>query len=471
MKIIKAFNLFSPQEKETIELKILYRFLQFTVGICIILVCIKWFYPYFDDVPYHYIGGLNVFLIGLLNYTKSRLLVGNLYLGIWATILVNLSFYSGGVYSMDTFSVAFIPLMAIALVDHRSGLAWFIFYIVYIWYMWAIIDTPELEAYYRAQTLVFDKMYYVLGGMVLAIFTSGIFSIFYFQNRNLIAKLKTKESTLKEHVAQLKEQSILLQRTQKDLKRSNAELEQFAHVTSHDLKQPLVTINSFANLLQHHLKIKEIADKESTQMLQFIVAGSNKLKLLISDLLDFATLKKEEDIKFSKIHLLELIDSVQLDLKEQLESNQVAMNINDLPVLFVIPVKMNQLFQNLMTNAIKFRKKEEPLSIQIGAIEKTKHWEFFIKDNGIGIDKNDQAKIFEPFKKLHHSSVYSGSGIGLATCVHIVKLHQGRLWVESEKGRGSTFFFTIAKDLSVSKTSQSKEVTTKQPVIFEAINN
>ncbi len=126
----------------------------------------------------------------------------------------------------------------------------------------------------------------------------------------------------------------------------------------------------------------------------------------------------------------------------------------------------------MISNAIKFRKKEEALIIQIGAVEKTKHWEFFIKDNGIGIDKEYQQKIFEPFKKLHHSSVYSGSGIGLASCLQIVKLHQGKIWVASEVGRGSTFFFTIAKDLlQITSIKKSMNTTTGNAILVQTLNN
>lgn len=235
--------------------------------------------------------------------------------------------------------------------------------------------------------------------------------------------------------------------------------------------QPLRTVNSFAQLLNKHLSSKEINDKRSKEMLQFIVSGSNKMQTLITDLLDFARHKKHGELKYNKVCLDELLLSVQADLKEQIDSSQVTIENTALPELFVIPIKINQLFQNLISNAIKFKKTEEPLVIQIGAIEKLDHWEFFIKDSGIGIEKEFQDKIFKPFKKLHHSSEYSGSGIGLATCVQIVKLHQGRLWVNSVKGEGSTFFFTIAKDLSVATTIQSTAKTVKKAVIFDALNN
>lgn len=455
---------------EATDLRILRGFLLLSIAICFTMGCLNWVCLKFDDVPYPLLGSFNVFLIILLNYTKSKQLVGNLYLGLSTAVLVNLSFHSGGIYSMDTLSVAFIPVMAIALIDHKSGLAWFVFYIAYLWYLWAIIDTPELAAYYRAQTLVFEKTYYVLGGMALAFFMNGVFSVFYLQNRNLIAKLKAKEAALKVHVSQLSEQSILLTKTQKELKRSNAELEEYAHVASHDLMQPLRTVNSFAQLLNNHLKAKEINDQKSTEMLQFIVSGSNKMQTLITDLLEFAKHKKHGELKYYQENLGQLLLSVQADLKEQIDNNQVTIEKEILPDLFVIPIKINQLFQNLISNAIKFKKSEAPLVIQIGSIEKVDHWEFFVKDNGIGIEKEFQDKIFKPFEKLHHSSEYSGSGIGLATCVQIVKLHQGRLWVQSIKGEGSTFFFTIAKDLSVTTNSPIAK-TTKKSVAFEALNN
>lgn len=464
------FNYFLPDE-DPLGLKILSYFLLFTIFVCGILTCLNWLYPQLGDIPYLLIGGLNIFLLGLLKYTKSKQLVGNLYIGIWTIILINMSLHSGGVYSMDTFTIAFIPLTAIALIDHKSGIAWLVFYGIYIWYMWAIIETPEINAFYRAQTLVFDKGYYAIGGFVLAVFTSGITSIFYFQNRNLITKLKAKEASLKAHVSQLSEQSILLKKTQEDLKRSNADLEDFAHVTSHDLMQPLRTVNSFATLLDGHLKRKEINDQRSTEMLQFIVSGSNKMQCLISDLLDFAILKKEGNIEYSEVNLKELLLSIQADLKDQIDSSGVTIENKGLPELFVIPVKMNQLFQNLISNAIKFRKKEEPLIIEIGAVEKTNHWGFFFKDNGIGIGEDFQQKIFEPFKKLHHSSEYSGSGIGLATCMHIVKLHQGSMWAESTLGKGSTFFFTIAKDLQNTSRDYTVARSKNNSTLLQAINN
>jgi len=456
---------------ETTDFKVLYCFLLFSIFVCAILGCYNWLFPFGDDTPFLFVGMLNLLLLGLLRYTKSKFIVGNLYLGIWTIILSNLSFQTGGVYSMDAISLALIPLMAVVLIDHKAGIAWLMIYFAFIGYLLNMISTPELNDFYRAQTLAFDKNYYAIGGIIIATFTSGIVSIFYFQNRKLIAKLQENETVLKAHVAKLNRQSILLNKAKEDLKRSNADLEEYAHVTSHDLMQPLRTVNNFAKLLETHLKREEVNDKRSTEMLQFIVGGTNKMQGLITDLLAFAKLRKESDLKYSPINLKDLLLSVQADLKKQIDSSGVTIENTGLPELHVIPVKMNQLFQNLISNAIKFRKKEEALIIQIGAIEKMDHWELFVKDNGIGIEKEFQQKIFEPFKKLHHSSVYSGSGIGLATCMQIVKLHQGHMWAASTFGEGSTFFFTIKKDLSTTHHNNINTKVANTSILAQAISN
>ena len=116
---------------------------------------------------------------------------------------------------------------------------------------------------------------------------------------------------------------------------------------------------------------------------------------------------------------------------------------SDLPTLEVVPVKINQIFQNIISNAIKFKKKDEPLTIKISGEDKGSHWELAIEDNGIGIEKEHQEKIFAPFQKLHSEEEYAGSGIGLATCKRIVELHKGDIWVESEKDKGTKFTFTL----------------------------
>lgn len=133
------------------------------------------------------------------------------------------------------------------------------------------------------------------------------------------------------------------------------------------------------------------------------------------------------------------------NLQDQIDTNEVNIERTKLPMLEVVPVKINQVFQNIISNAIKFKKKSTPLTIKIHSSEKENHCELVIEDNGIGIEKKNQEKIFTPFKKLHNETEYAGSGIGLATCKRIIELHKGKIWVESEKGIGTKFIFTLPR--------------------------
>ncbi|MFK7979339.1 MAG: ATP-binding protein [Saprospiraceae bacterium] len=457
--MLEIFDRFLPEnitDDERISIRILEYFIFFTILACFLLTILDWFFPSGDDTPFLLIAVVNIILVFILKYTAAKSIVGNVYIGIWAIILADLSFHTGGLYSMDALSMTLVPLTGFALVNYKSGFGWLVFYLAYLFYLWMIIDTPEMSEFYRAQTLVFNKNYYVFGGLIFSIFTFCMFSIFYFQNQKLMGQLKTNQVALKKHVELLDQQSILLKEVRDDLRRSNAELEEFAYITSHDLKQPLRTVNSFAILLQNHLKKQEVLDGETSQMLKFIIAGSSKMNTLITDLLAFAKLKKEEEIIFTNVKLEKLFQSVLFDLKYQIDTSGVLIHLGHLPELPIIPVKMNQLFQNLISNAIKFRKKQENLIIRVRAKEKAIHWEFSIEDNGIGIKKEHQEKIFAPFKKLHNSSEIEGSGIGLATCMHIVKLHKGRIWADSDFGVGTTFRFTIAKDLTTIQKAKQK---------------
>lgn len=449
------------EEDEDTSSRILNLYICFTIVACSMLMIFDWMYPIGDNTPFIYIVAINIFLFWALKYTGARTIIGNLYISVWAIILVNLSFETGALYSMDALSMSLIPLTGFALINYKSGFGWLIFYLAFLYYLWAIMDTPTVDEFYRAQTLLFDKSYYLVGGLIFAFFTFCMFFISFSQNQRLLSQLKTNQVALKSHVDQLDKQSILLNQAQEDLKRSNMELEEFAYATSHDLKQPLRTVNSFANLLQSTLNKQDILDTETSQMLQFIMAGSTKMNTLITDLLAFAKLKKEVDITFTKVDLDNLLQSVLFDLKESMDTSGAVVRLARLPELQVIPVKMNQLFQNLISNAIKFRKKDTVLNIQISAKEKVKHWEFIVKDNGIGIQKEHQEKIFAPFKKLHNSAEYEGTGIGLATCMHIVKLHKGRIWVTSNFGEGTIFHFTIAKNLmNTQKAARTTELET-----------
>jgi len=437
----KEFN-----EHEIVNNKILSGFILFTSVICFIAFLLSLIIDIKDTTPFFSIACLNIFLLLIFKYYGSRLLVGNLWIIIWVSILVPMSFHTGGIYSMDYYCLMLLPLMGFALLDYKSGLFWLFAFISFGCYLWGIIDSPEKNEFFRNQTLVFTKNYYLFGNILLSALFAGVFSIFYFQKKKLIAQLQTQQEVLSKKNNLLERQAKTIADTQAELERSNQELQEYAYVTSHDLKQPIRTVNSFATILQKQLHKKNNLDERSEEMLQFIIGGTTKMSKLVTDILDFATLKCGKEECFEALDLVQLITSIELDLKKQIEGSGVTIQKENLPIANVIPVKFNQLFQNLLSNAIKFRKKEEPLIIRIQTEDLVDCWRFSVQDNGIGIKKENLKKIFNPFKKVHNKAVYEGSGIGLASCKYIVSLHYGTIFMESIYGEGTTCYFTIPKN-------------------------
>ncbi len=223
------------------------------------------------------------------------------------------------------------------------------------------------------------------------------------------------------------------------LKISNRELEQFAYVASHDLQEPLRMVSSFTQLLER--RYKDQLDDDADDYIGFIVEGAQRMKNLIDDLLTFSRLNTE--IREFEIVLMEVaLDDVLTNLKASIKENNAQITHDTLPTIKGDPLQINQLLQNLIANAIKFHGENQPI-IHISAHEFGKDWLFSISDNGIGIEQHHQEQIFNIFKRLHTRDEYEGTGIGLSICKRIVQKHGGKIWVESEPGKGTTFYFTI----------------------------
>jgi PAS domain S-box-containing protein len=224
------------------------------------------------------------------------------------------------------------------------------------------------------------------------------------------------------------------------LQTSNKELEQFAYVASHDLQEPLRMVTSFTQLLERRYKGQ--LDKNADDYIGFVVEGAQRMKELIDDLLTFSRLKTVN--KYEEISLEDLLNDITFTLKSSIEKYNAKITHDHLPKILGDPLQIGQLFQNLISNAIKFNDNEPP-EIHISSNTSGNVWVFGVSDNGIGIDPKYHEQIFNIFKRLHTRKDYDGTGIGLAICKRIVEKHGGRIWVESEEGKGSTFYFTIPK--------------------------
>jgi len=254
-------------------------------------------------------------------------------------------------------------------------------------------------------------------------------------------KLQSTTEELQVSNEELQNQQDELRDLIEKLEVSNRELEQFAYVASHDLQEPLRMVGSFTQLLER--RYKDRLDDDADEFIGFIVEGANRMKDLIDDLLAFSRLNTEAK-PFELINLDESVDEVLSYLKTSIDEREVEITREPLPTLMGDASQIRQLFQNLISNAIKFHG-DEPPKIHISTEDLGDEWKMGVSDNGIGIDPEHQKKIFEIFKRLHTRQEYPGTGIGLAICKRIVERHGGQIWVESEEGKGSTFYFTIPK--------------------------
>lgn len=230
-----------------------------------------------------------------------------------------------------------------------------------------------------------------------------------------------------------------------ELKRSNEELKQFAYVTSHDLQEPLRTIASFTQLLEKRYKNK--LDDDADEFMEYIVEASIRMKEMIKDLLEYSRITRAEE-EFKLLNSKEVVNHVLISLNLIIKENNANIVVDSLPNVLADESQFARVFQNLIENAIKFKKKEKPLKIHISCKNDNENdrYIFSVSDNGIGIENQYYGRIFTIFQRLHTREEYSGNGIGLSISKKIIERHDGHIWVESTFGKGSTFYFTLPMD-------------------------
>jgi hypothetical protein len=224
-----------------------------------------------------------------------------------------------------------------------------------------------------------------------------------------------------------------------ELARSNRELEQFAYVASHDLQEPLRTLASYAKLLSR--RYEDQLDAKANRFIRYILEEALRMQALINDLLRYSRVGRQPQ-NFAPCDCAAVFDVVVQRLEGAIANSGATVTGNDLPTVFADETQLIQLFQNLISNALKYRSPELPV-VQVAAVQQEGQWLFSVRDNGIGIEPKYAERIFMIFQRLHTQEEYSGTGIGLAIAAKIVERHGGRIWVESELGQGAIFYFTI----------------------------
>jgi len=243
------------------------------------------------------------------------------------------------------------------------------------------------------------------------------------------AELKNKMDELTKAYKQLEEYSF-----------HNQELKQFAYVSSHELQQPVRTIYNFIQIYEE--EYSALLDKKASKYLEIIKDSSKRVYALINVLSDYSKLGLKKSLRL--VNMKELIDNVILDLNSTVKSSGAEIEIGDMPVINAYEIEIHQVFRNLIGNAVKFQNKNVKPQIKINAEKIGDKWRFSVSDNGIGIPPVHFEKLFNIFQRLHaNENEFEGKGIGLAICKKIIELHQGQIWVESNKDQGVTFYFTI----------------------------
>jgi PAS domain S-box-containing protein len=250
---------------------------------------------------------------------------------------------------------------------------------------------------------------------------------------------KTLAISVERDITERKQAEEDLKKTLADLERSNKELEQFAYVASHDLQEPLRMVSSYTQLLERRYKDK--LDADAKEFIAYAVDGATRMQRLIQDLLAYSRVSSKGK-PLNPTDCNAVLGQVRINLSVAIEESNARVTHDELPIVMADETQLVQVFQNLIGNAIKFCS-EEPPRIHVSAEKNEKEWIFSVRDNGKGIDPQYHERIFVIFQRLQGKGEYPGTGIGLAICKRIIERHGGRIWVESEYGKGSTFYFTI----------------------------
>jgi len=262
-------------------------------------------------------------------------------------------------------------------------------------------------------------------------------------NKELAFQNEEKEKRADELVIANKELAFQNKEKEKraaELLIANKELEQFTYIASHDLREPLRTVSNYMKVFEEDYS--GLLDDNGHKYLHSVNNATKRMSQLIKSLLDFSRLG--HNIKLTLVDCMTLIYDVIADLETMIKTSNVVIEVEQMPELILYETEMRQVFQNLITNSIKFHKKDTPPKIKISSEKLNEKWKFSVSDNGIGIAPEHFERVFDIFQRLHiNEDEYEGNGIGLANCKKIIQLHQGEIWLNSNIGKGTTVYFTI----------------------------
>ena len=354
---------------------------------------------------------------------------------------------TGGVFSDNIVWLIMGPFIAFILLGRGWGLAWLViaqsvFIGVYLWGK----SHPGINKFIN------NDDYYFMSYSALSFFVFCFLYIYEKGQTRVLIELNEKNLLLEAQKKEISSQSEALKLKDEKLLKSNQDLQNFAYSASHDLKEPLRMIGMYTQLLQK--RVKGQLDEHSEEYMYYMTDGVKRMQKLLDDLLLYSRLGKN-DQDFKDIDLNQTLLMVIYNLTATIKDTNTTIISSKLPTVSASSTEMMQLFQNMIANAIKFRKSGIQPEITLNYAENESEHLISLADNGIGIKAEYQEKVFNLFTKLHSVSEYEGSGIGLATCKKIVEELSGRMWLTSTEGVGTTFYFSFPKQ---NRRTKSKSV-------------
>lgn len=388
-----------------------------------------------------------LFLYYIFYKYKNVVLAGNLLILLFAATLLDDLYITGGLYSDNLLWFILIPTIAILFLPPRWAAYWSMAVIMILF--WTYYEEISSKVSYRKGLENLDPEYYLVSFTCLYLSLMAVIYAFVSGNNNTIAKLKEKSRKINILLDQAEQRNKLFQDQEKQLLKSNQKLEAFAYAVSHDLKEPLRMVISYSQVLKS--RYKDNLSKDDEKYFNYVISGANRMHLMFEDLLNFSKLENRDETE-SVVDLNKILSLVEENLKYKIDQYQVTVFYPEMPVISGKPVFLVQVFQNLIANSIKFRRKDVDPVIDINwKISSDSKWlQIFIQDNGIGIEKDNINRIFGVFQRVHSKEQYEGSGIGLSTVKRTIEDMEGNIKVESSYGSGSTFIIQIPKNRIIS---------------------
>ncbi len=386
------------------------------------------------------LSGLVTVIVCLIVFKKwgNFPISGNLVAAGFPASLIPTIMETGGLHSDNLLWLLITPLIAILFGNKMSGLFWLVALEIFTAYLFRLeIAAPtSLDEHFRN----FPPAYFWVSYSLLFFVVVFLMFLFKIGQDEIVKDLRKNQEILKERERLLTENNEKHRQISEQLRKSNSELEAFAYAASHDLKEPLRMIGMYTTLLQR--RMGPSLTGENIEFMGYVTDGVSRMQRMLDDLLLYSRIGHGNDGE-QACDLNDVLFLVQNNLQVRIAEGEATVNFGAMPKIMARQTETIQLFQNLIGNALKFRKKDIKPTIEVNWVLDRDMAVFGIRDNGIGIAPEFQEKVFAIFQRLHGKGDYEGSGIGLATCKKIVANLGGDIWLRSELGVGTTFFFSI----------------------------